>query len=280
MWLLYGTGSPVAPFQQVSAFNVGAQSLRSITPCVGGAFVKTENGIYFFNGQTPQYDETNFVTVNANAPYLHNITDDTASVGAFKNFSYILSYPTLGVSYVFNSLLNQWMGELPYAAHSQDAVAYFPSDPSLLGLGNPGVTSGVGVMLAVRNSVPTSVDFWFADDNNDLETPTITYWEGPETDAPGIEFRKSYEKITVFAPIGPGTCTVKFSIDGRMPPYTASFDLSAPRPLIASLPRPSMGFSAKLAVELQGIPGEPAPQVWKVAVWGKSPPMEKLGIPQ
>jgi len=280
MWLVYGNGSPSAPFNQISAFNVGAQSIRAITPCVGGAFVKTENGVYFFNGQTPTYSEENFRTVSANPPFHHGVEDDIKTVGAFNNLSYILSYPSLGKSYVYNTNVGQWVTELPYAAFSQDAVCYAPSDPSSMSLHNEGGAANVNMMCAVRGGHPTTVDWWFADDANDLGAPTIFTWQGPETDAPGTEFKKEYKMISLYAPNQTGTCTVSLSIDGRLPPYTVTFNLSAARPYYMNLPAGAQGYSAQLSIEVQGIPGGPAPQIWNVKVWGSSQPERKLLIPQ
>lgn len=271
-WVVYGDGTDQAPFSQRGAFNIGEISRRGGAGCVGGKFVVTENGLYFFDGNGPQYDEKSFRTVNISTLPI-TLSDLIHSVGAFSNMTHYLFFPTLGKGYSYNTVTGEWMGELEYAPFTEDTIFYTPADAA-----SPGSTL-VNRVLAVRSSKPTSIDFLFADNANDLGNAQAFTWTGPETDNPGNEFKKEYRKLAIDAPIQQGTCTVVLTIDGQdLSPY--NFDLSQRRPLFKNLPASTQGYSVKVFISVQGVAGNPAPEIWKVQVWGVIPPMRKLEINQ
>lgn len=271
-WIVYGDGSDQAPFSQRGAFDIGCTARRGGAKCVGGKFIVSENGLYFFDGNGPQYDEKSFRTVNT-ATLPVTLNDLIHSVGVFSNMTHYLFFPTLGKGYSYNTTTGEWMGELEYAPFSEDAIYYTPSDAA-----SPG-SSLANRVVAVRGSKPTSIDFLFADNANDLGNAQAYTWTGPETDAPGNEFKKEYRKLAVYAPVQQGTCTVVLTIDGAaIAPFI--FDLSQRRPLFRNLPAVTQGYSVQVAITVQGVLGQPAPILWKVQVWGVSPPMRKLEINQ
>ncbi len=270
MWLTYGDGTDSAPFTQQRILDFGATSIRAVTPCVGGAFVETENGLYFFDGQSPQYEEATFRTVNAD-PRGVSLADAIHSVGVFSNMSYYLFYPTLGKGFVYNTQVGDWITSLPYSPFTENAIFCTPSDASST------VLSAVNRVVAVRNTVPTTVDFLFADDSFDLGLPMTSSWQGPETDNPGTDYKKEYSCLTVWAPIQNATINVKLTVDGVLR-VSENFDLSKPRPLIFNFS--AQGYSANLECTVTGTAGNYAPEIWKVTVWGISSPARRLTSPQ
>jgi hypothetical protein len=270
-WLVYGNGTTASPFTQQRIFDFGTQSIRSVTACVGGAFFLTENGVYFFDGNTPQYEETKFRTVNTDALNIRT-NDSIRAVGVFSNMTYYLFYPTLGKGYGYNTITGEWMSELEYAPCNENAISFTPAE----NVTNASNTSLINRVVSARYGLPSAVDFLFADPVNDLGSPQNVVFAGPDTDAPGTDFKKEYTCLTVYAPVQQGFVNVDLTVDGNLA-LTKSFDLSAQRPLIANFH--AQGFSAQITVTVQST-GTTVPEIWKVQVWGINPPSRRLGTPQ
>jgi hypothetical protein len=273
-WLIYGNGTDASPFTQQQVLNVGTQSIRSVTSAVGGCFFMSENGLYFFDGQSPQYEESKFRFVNTDFLTVSD-NDNIHCVGAFSNLTFYLFYPTLGKGYSYNTVTGEWMSELEYGPFSEDAIFSTPADASIDPIVNP-TGNLINQVVAARFGLPAAVDYLFADQVNDLGSPQIIEWQGPENDGPGTDFKKEFSCMTVFAPKQAGILNVQVTVDGNLA-INRSFDLSAQRPLIANFT--AQGFSANIHATLQSV-GTVVPEVWKIQVWGSNLPMRRLGTPQ
>lgn len=270
-WIVYGNGTDVSPFTQQQIFDFGTQSIRSVQGCVGGMFFLTENGVYFFDGNSPQYEETKFRTVNTDNLSI-STTDSIRAVGCFSNMTYYLFYPTLGKGYSYNTITGEWMSELEYAPCNENAISFTPADATTNNTG----FGLINRVVAARYGLPSAVDFLFADEVFDLGMPQTVTYVGPDTDAPGTDFKKEYTALTVYAPNRPGFINVDLTVDGNLV-VSKSFDLASQRPLIANFS--AQGFSAQITVTVQNTTAG-VPEIWKVAVWGINPPSRRLGSPQ
>jgi hypothetical protein len=273
-WIVYGNGTSASPFTQQKILNIGTQSIRSVTSAVGGCFFMSENGLYFFDGTSPQYDETKVRFVNTDFLNITN-NDNIHCVGVFSHMNFYLFYPTLGKGYSYNTVTGEWMSELEYAPANENAIYFTPADASI----DPGVDatgSLINCVVAARYGEPTAIDYLFADPVNDLGSVQVVSWQGPENDLPGTDFKKEYSAMTIYAPIQPGIVNVQVTIDGILA-VNRSFDLSAQRPLITNFS--AQGYSANILVTMQSVT-QVVPEIWKIAVWGINLPMRRLTSPQ
>ena len=273
-WIVYGNGTDASPFTQQKILNIGSQSIRSATSVVGGAFFMSENGLYFFDGTSPQYDESKFRFVDTDFIDVSN-NDNIHCVGAFANLTFYLFYPTLGKGYSYNTVTGEWMSELEYAPCNENAIFSVPADWAIDPTVDP-TCNIINQVVAARYGLPTALDYLFADPVFDLAQTQFISWQGPENDLPGTDFKKEYTCMTIYAPIQPGIINVQVVIDGNLA-VNRSFDLSAQRPLITNFS--VQGYSANVLVSMQNV-GDIVPEVWKVQIWGCNLPMLRLNTPQ
>ena len=278
-WGIYGDDPNT--FIQRQIFNIGVCSRHAVTPALGGVFLQSENGSYFFDGGAPQYDSESVRGAFRDVPNSPSIapSDMAQSCGSFSNMTWYLSFPTLGVTYSYYTVTGKWLSVLPYAPAASGAIAYVPAHPNSYG------GQDLNEVVAGRSS-SAILDWWFADANLDLGLPqTFTFVSG-QTDSGKRAFEKIYRYITLNAPIQPGLATVTFQTDpgaASSVTQTATFDLSGGN--LGTVPNDNTtrhitslgngtggsirGFSAVLSTSVTGIVGAQAPQIWGVDVWGE-----------
>jgi hypothetical protein len=282
-WAVYGDSS--SDFLQRQLFNIGCSAPRSITPVVGGAFWLSENGVYFFDGSSPTYDSEKIASYlrkipgSPGAPGSAGISTNAQifACGSFYGLSYYLHFPSLQQTIGYHTPSGEWMGVLPYAPRTGDAVCTTAANPSsVYGL-------AWNEVLAARRGAPV-IDWYFADDSLDLGLPQTCSWTGGAMFAPD-SFRKQYRYLTLIGPVQQGSAIVTFDVDdGVAPPKQVVWaipDLSVTPRNIKSLGSDGgqlMGFMGSLTVALTGVAGQPAPQIWAVAAWGVLPPDQNLSL--
>lgn len=286
-WGVYGDAP--SDFLQRELFNIGCIAPYSITSVIGGVYWLSENGVYFFDGSSPSYNAakiTNYlrpIPGYAGLPSSPGISVATQimACGSFRNLTYYLHFPTLQQSIGYNSVTGEWTGVLPYAPVTPSAICTVPA--------NPASTTGFewDEVLAARTAaggVTSAVDWYFSDPSLDLGLPQACTWTGACSSAPETSFEKQYRFLTTTGPIQKGAAVVTLVVDPGSgdPLKTVEWtipDLSTTPRQIKSLGYEGgtlRGFMAQLTVELQGVEGQPAPQLWDVSVWGIVPPDRNL----
>lgn len=277
-WTVYGD-SP-SNFLARQVFNIGCVSRHAVTPTTGGIFWLSENGAYWFDGSSPQFiDGTirGLLQAQPGSPAV-SVYDQRQATGFFSNLTWYLAFPTLGYTLSYATVQGRWLSMLPYAPAAPAAVAYTPAYPSQYS--STGTLGGINEVVAARGSKSTSIDWLFADPNNDLGSPQSCTWNGPVTfcgdDKDSLE--KIFSHLTLTGPAQPGSAIVTLTVDDGVQSSTSNVfeweipDLSVNTRFITSVGDGVggnlRGFTAQLSVELTGVAGQPAPQLWRVVAWG------------
>jgi hypothetical protein len=289
-WGVYGD-SP-SDFLQRQLFNIGCVAPFSITPALGGGYWLSENGTYFFDGSSPTYNAdkiNNYLRAIPGSPGAPGsagipVSAQLQACGSFFNLTYYLHFPTLQQTVGFHTVANEWLGTLPYAPAAPGAVCTVLASP------NSSAAQQWNEVVAARvNS--TAVDWYFADANFDLGLAQTCSWDGGATFAPTDSSEKQYRYMTLTGPLQPGSAIATLTVDpGSNPPKQVVWvipDLSTGQARkvrgcgveVDGQSALLRGFMAQLSVQLLGVTGQPAPQLWSVSVWGQTPPDRNLVLP-
>jgi hypothetical protein len=273
-WVTWGDGSAANPYVCKPIFARGA-----LATCGGvlgeqdGEFFVTESGdLYFYDGSAPAYKDEDVrgalkvSSINPGVSY----ADLQASCLAYANQTIYWCFPTKGFSLSYDIVSNHWMSTLPYAPASQYAIASIPANPATLGGTIP------NEVIAARNSLPTIVDQWFSDPNQDADSGFQLYsWTTPRIDCGKPDFRKWFKLARVFAPKGKGVVTLSLTIDDGEDithTFSKSFNLADPQRLLTKKFQGDiskiLGYYAQLTITVQSAPESFAPIIWGVGVYG------------
>jgi hypothetical protein len=277
MWAVLGDDQ--TNFVARTYFGIGCGAQRTITPVLGGCFWLSESAdAYYFDGSQPQYDSKDIRSFIRPIPGSPGIApaDIRAAGGFYADLKWCLTFPTLGITLVYSTVDSAWLGQLPYAPDSANAVAYIPANPNAFGA----AATSLNEVIAARATRHGVMDWWFVDPHTDLGVPQTFSWQGPVS-ASKVFGEKQYSYLTLFAPPGQkGLAKVFLTVDGGLPIEWDIPDLSVPpRALQKSLGSQGgllRGFMASLAITVQGVPNEPPPQIWSVDLWGQLPSDRKL----
>jgi hypothetical protein len=273
-WVVWGDGSSANPYIAKPSFSYGALAgSTGVLGVRGGMYFVTESGdVFWYDGSAPAEKSTDInaavklTSLGANLTY----ADLGQSCLSYSNDVLYWSFPTKGYTYSYDTKSNTWMSQLPYAPASRYAVASSPWNPATLAALLP------NEVLATRTNAPTIIDQWFSDPNGDALTNYQLYsWTTPYLDSGKPDWTKWYALVRVMAPKQPGIVTVSITVDNGDEPqqtFSRSFDLGgSQKSLTAKLigeTQKIIGYYARMTVSVQSIPGEPAPVIWGVSVYG------------
>lgn len=274
-WVVWGDGTTANPYVAKQAFNYGSLAGSTGTLAVrGGKYFVTESGdVYWYDGAAPQ-EKSGDINAAVKLTSLGaglDVADLQSSCLAFSNDTLYWCFPTKGYSYSYDTQSNTWMSQLPYAPTSRYAVASSPWNPATLAAAIP------NEVLATRPSLPTAVDQWFSNPNSDLDTGYQLYsWTTPFLDCGHDDWTKWFALVRVMAPPHqPGIVTVSITVDDGDEPqktFSRSFDLSKSQKSLTKKfmgdTQKIIGYYAQMTVSVQSIPGQPAPVIWGVKVFG------------
>jgi hypothetical protein len=273
-WITWGDGTTANPYVSKKVFLVGGLvGSTGVLAVQGGMYFVTESGdLYFHDGQGPQdksQDIDAATKLTALSPGL-TYADLGQSCLAYSNETLYWCFPTKGYSYSYDVSNNTWMSKLPYAPTSRYAVASSPW--------NPATQAGLipNEVLATRTGLPTVVDQWFSDPNGDAGIDYQLYnWTTPHMDSGHDDWTKWYALVRVKAPKQQGIVTVSITIDNGDEPqqtFSRSFDLSGSQKSLTKKfmgeTQKIIGYYARMTISVQSIPGQPAPIIWGVSVYG------------
>ena len=270
-WAVYGDDQ--STFVQRELFNIGCTSRHSITMAGGGVFWLSEQGPYFFSGAAPSNTGERLRDQIRPLPAPPGfgstgipVSAQAQAAGSFANLTWYLSFPTLNQTYGYHTTSQEWLGVLPYAPTTTAGIATLASAPVQYG----GVE--YGLVIAARAS---GLDYWFADPSFDLGFPQSWSWVGPISDSQQPASEKQYRWLSLQVPPGTqGSAAVTLTVDGQDPYSWTIPDLSLYTRHMTSLGFDGgniRGFSASLAVSLQGLAGQPPPNLYRVVCWGQVP---------
>lgn len=273
-WVTWGDGSEANPYISKRAFNYGGLAgSTGVLAVRGGMYFVTESGdVYWHDGAAPQ-EKSGDINAAVKLTSLGaglTVADLQSSCLAFSNDTLYWCFPTKGYSYSYDTRSSTWMSQLPYAPASRYAVASSPWNPATLAAAIP------NEVLATRTNFPAIVDQWFSNPNGDAGVPYQLYsWTTPHMASEHDDWTKWYALVRVKAPKQQGIVTVELTIDNGDEPqqtFSRSFDLRGSQ---KSLTKKFMGDTAKLigyyarmTISVQSIPGQPAPIIWGVSVYG------------
>jgi hypothetical protein len=273
-WVTWGDGTPSNPYISKKSFTYGAiAGSTGVLGVRGGMYFISESGdIYWYDGSSPAERSGDInaaiklTSLGAGLTY----SDLGQSCLAFSNDNLYWCFPTQGYSYSYDTVNNTWMSRLPYAPTSRYAVASSPWNPAT----QPGTLPNE--VLATRTGLPTVVDQWFSDPNGDAGLNYQLYsWTTPHMDSGHDDLTKWYALVRVKAPKQPGIVTVSITIDNGDEPqqtFSRSFDLSGSQKSLTKKfmgeTQKIIGYYARMTISVQSLPGQPAPIIWGVSVYG------------
>lgn len=191
-WLLYGTpGNYTAPYE---AAQIGCVSARSVAESQGVVFwFAGAAGVFAFDGGAPQYlsaDIKSFIDALA-------LADMQAASGFYYDRMYHLSFPTIGVTWLYDTRTKGWW-KLGFSC----TIATFDE-------------SGSGEVVADNAFTLGEIDQWFADEE-DLGAPIgslIITRVAREASSFGPEATKQYRYMVILAPPQNATVTATITAD-------------------------------------------------------------------
>jgi hypothetical protein len=273
-WVTWGDGTPQNPYIAKKAFCYGAlASSTGVLAVRGGMYLVTESGdLYWYDGSAPLEKSTDINAAIKLTPLGagFNYSDLGQSCLSFSNDNLYWSFPTKSTTFSYDTSANTWMSTLPYAPTSRYAVATSPWNPATLAGLLP------NEVLATRTGLPTVVDQWFSNPNGDAGIPYQLYsWTTPHMDSGHDDWTKWYALVRVKAPKQQGIVTVSITIDNGDEPqqtFSRSFDLSGSQKSLTKKfmgdTQKIIGYYARMTISVQSIPGQPAPIIWGVSVYG------------
>lgn len=265
-WLV--TGQDQNTFQAITLFDsVGC--IAPFSPVVGrGIFAwLADSGFWSFDGSNLTYISDDIYEL------LQTFTPgtQTTAVGFYWQNYFCWSFPANNITVCWHAPTQQW-STLPFALSNAAALRSVGSDPT-----NVTGSATFNQVVGVRPDT-NIIDAWFADPVFDLGEPVTSDWVGPASDVDVPQFRKTIEWLLVEAPQQDATVYVTIHRDmdrktktGEYEPYTATFNLSDPLPLMQKVPQEYANCQL-LSLEVKFAPkvGATQPvQIWKVEAHGK-----------
>jgi hypothetical protein len=272
-WSIWGDGSTGNPFSAKVIFPYGCMAPLSVLGVTGMMFWFNESGdLMMFDGSAPQNiseqirGAIRFSSVNTGLTSFDLVNACLSYSGQIL----YLSFPTKGFTYSYSVPGKQWLSKLPYSPYSAQGVATTVSNPFY-----PAGTNQNEV-LAVRKDHPTSVDQWFTNPNGDLSNTYQTFsWKSTHTDSGKPEWRKWYQFVRVTAPKQFGTVNIVLTMDNGDDPqetFSVSLDLDGTQASktgkFLGNQGKAVGFLAQVTVTVMSTPGQPAPIIWAIQLFG------------
>lgn len=186
-------GSTDADFDVIPGFPIGCTSANSVA-------VLDEGTVFWVSNQSVwAYNGAQRVNISDGARRKSNIkaifdtltpTDRSAACGFVYDHGYYVSFPTLGQTYLFDTISQTWW-PLSFATALAVSDLEDPDhDPYVLGIGATGT--------AQDGSTP--IHTWFAA-ANDLDAPLVAYVMTPVQNGGDLRSTKLYESLRLEAPI-------------------------------------------------------------------------------
>lgn len=266
--IVYGDGTSSSPYVLRKLFNIGCTSGQSVAVCVVDqmgvvTLWLSEDGVQMTEGQYAyRVDEQIRSFIDGLSSF-----DRQQAVGWFANHAYYISFPNADVTWGLWLPTMKWFGPLEYATPVAYAIPANPATP--LDFYGP-----VNEVVAVRQRSLTRLDTWFTGgDLNDGQPQTVT-WVGPTTTCGDPRRQKSFEFISVNAPVQPGIfATVTLTTESGV--VEKVFDLGKGPATVTTVgddanPGPFLGYLGQLTVSFNttGSEAVPTAQIWAVTVDG------------
>lgn len=264
--VVYGDGTSNSPYVLRKIFDMGTRARNSFAVCVldqAGPVVcwLSENGVQMTDGQYAyRIDEPIREFINN-----LSMSDRENAVGFYARHAYYLSFPDAGVTWGFYMPTGDWFGPLPYTT---TAAYYIPANPAT-SLSYYGLVNEV---TAVRPGT-AEIDQWFTGGDLDLGQSQTVTWVSPLTPCGDPRRQKSFDYISVNAPVQPGvfaTVTVTTEVGS----VSKTFDLGKGPSTVTTMSDPDdtgpfLGYLGQVSVTMNTVSniGMPA-QIWAVAVDG------------
>jgi hypothetical protein len=185
-------GDSTNDFYVQKLFDIGCISKKSVIVAQGVTFWCSAEGVYAFDGSdAPQYLSRNIKSfLEANRALL------STTVGAYKDRCYFLSFPTLSITWMYDTVNQEWW-KLGWAT----GVFYFdPDDVSV----TPGAIIG--------GSQTGLMDQWFSAET-DLTNPITSTYTSRIADAGVPEATKVARKAAIIAPPQAAIATLTITAD-------------------------------------------------------------------
>jgi hypothetical protein len=228
-WVVEGTpGNYTQPY---FVFDIGCASARSVAQAQGTIFwLSPDPGVYAFNGGAPVYisrDIKGFLDTLS-------LADMQASVGFYRDRCYLLSFPTKGVTWMYDTILQSWW-KLGWAT----GIAVYD-------------TENQGEVTADDANAPGTIESWFSADT-DLGLPITASITSRLADSGNAAATKQYRYALVVAPPQAANASLLVTADpGPLQKYrNAIFSLAgAPQVTQISLPGWMKGREVQLQLTL------------------------------
>lgn len=274
-WVVWGDGTDANPFTAKPVFSYGAlASLSGILGVRGGMYFITESGdLYFYDGNAPKSTSGDISGLTKlSSVQLEDFSYDDLATSclayAFENLYWC--FPNKGLTLSYSIENGRWMSQLPYSPAGRYGIFSSPWNPT-----TPAELS-LNEVIAVRNTLPTVIDNWFADTDQDIGSNMQLFtWTTPHTDSGKPQWRKWYKLLRVMAPKQKAIVTVDLMIDNDddvTHMFSKTIDLNGSQ---MSLTKKFQGDTAKIIgvyaqvkITVQSVPGEPAPIIWGVGIYG------------
>jgi hypothetical protein len=214
-WLLYGNSNQDFYINKLA--DVGCASRSSIAKAYGAAFWLSDQGVWM-------YDGSNLTNLSDGNPAVGGVkgildtyapADMAASVGFVHDHGYYLSFPTKGVTLVYDLRFQRW------------TTLLFVCDNAAFDLDNQNYAGGE--VVGSNYSTAGEVDFWFAS-NSDLGAaiPYLVTSKQADLAADGATYRARYAQIEAPQEAGTSTFTVNMYAQAGLQSYSQVVPLGTP----------------------------------------------------
>lgn len=183
-WVI--TGNSVADFFVEQLFQLGTAAPKSIVYALGQTFWLDYDTVYSFAGGV--YSDIGVLLKD----FIFNLDEEdrAAAVGAFLDKTYLLSFPTLAVTWGYDLRAGEWI-KYPFAF---DQVTYDPSGP-----GEISEADDIPLLLVASEPNGGNIDVWDATET-DLGTVLNSYFVSSVSDCGMPQFTKSFMYGVLYAP--------------------------------------------------------------------------------
>lgn len=237
-------GDSTNDFYIQKLFDIGCISAKSIALAQGVTFWLSAEGVYAFDGSAaPMYLSRRIKSfLEANKSEL------ASTVGFYKDRCYFLSFPTLGVTWMYDTVEQEWW-KIGWAT----AVAYYDVD-------DVSVTPGA----VIGGSQTGLIHQWFVAEN-DLGSPITSSYVSRISDSGVPEATKRYRKLALLAPPQNASALITITADPgpAQKQVTRSINLltTTSQAQIVSLPpglegrevQVTLAFTGSLRVQIQKV---------------------------
>src|SRR5271166_3602011 len=199
-WAIYGDDPTM--FRPLKLFDIGACAQGSIIEGDGVAYWLSTQGVYSFDGSNLQWISLELRTVIQNMA----ASDRAAAIGFFSNLTYYLSFPTLNITYAYDTITKEWRS-VPYGTNA----AYYDVE--------------LAEVTAARPTT-TNIDSWLST-STDLNNPiTASYISRIFTESPDAIKQYSYLYIVAPASSSSQPITITLVADPGIPNFAQTFSVT------------------------------------------------------